>query len=178
MRDYHERGGDLLQLPTAKSLIMTREKMIPPGMEATVTEAKVTMQNTVDHTASRIVERPDVEDLLEDGAVLQLLWKAGCDGQTGLGKISRSKNHDDDQSLNTGMAVIQMTDEMGSVILKNSKCGGVDLYQPLSKINKKETDEVIVETVQNLIDEVRNALSSKNIISVPFTLFIQAPLEG
>ena len=45
----------------------------------------------LNHTAQRLFQRPDMLDyldLLEDGAVLEMLWKWGIDGQTGQSVLS------------------------------------------------------------------------------------------
>ena len=86
IRDYIERGGDISKLPCAKTLRIYREKMVAPGLIASTTVARVSLQSVFKHTVERLALRPDVYDyldLLEDGAVLEVLWKWGMDGQNG-----------------------------------------------------------------------------------------------
>ena len=111
--------------------------MVPNGLLCSTTSARIPLQNVLHHTAERILLRPDTQDFLdqlEDGTVLELLWKWGMDGQTGhyhylnyiifvtlkitylsiipllicsgLAAYSRSKDHDDRQSLNEGCACL------------------------------------------------------------------------
>ena len=84
IQDFIKRGGDTNKLPCGKILWKYRARMVPPGLKGTTTMARVPLPTVLDHTAERLVLRPDVGeylDLLEDGAVLQLLWKGGMDGQ-------------------------------------------------------------------------------------------------
>ena len=87
IRDYVARGGDILKLPCAATLREYRPALVPPGLLATATAGRVPVQSVLKHTAERLAQRPDVKDKmeeLEDGAVLEMVWKAGMDGQSGL----------------------------------------------------------------------------------------------
>ena len=44
IRDYVRRGGDVLKLPTSKTLQVTRDKMVPSGLTVTATEARFPLQ--------------------------------------------------------------------------------------------------------------------------------------
>ena len=86
IKDYNSRGGDVLNLPSSSSLRSYRDSMVPNGLLCSTTSARIPLQNVLQHTAERILLRPDTQDfldLLEDGTVLELLWKWGMDGQTG-----------------------------------------------------------------------------------------------
>ena len=86
IQDFIKRGGDPNKLPCGKTLRKYRARMVPPGLKVTTTMARVPLPSVLDHTAKRLVLRPDVVeylDVLEDGAVLELLWKWGMDGQSG-----------------------------------------------------------------------------------------------
>ena len=87
--DVLARGGDLGKLPLDSELRRLKQELVPQGLVATAKEARVGLQQTLDHTATRFAERPDFVEFLEDGATWEMLTKAGSDGQTGLGKISR-----------------------------------------------------------------------------------------
>ena len=87
--DVIARGGDLGKLPVDNVLRNLKQQLVPQGLVATAKEARVGLQQTLDHTATRFTERPDFVDFLEDGATWEMLTKAGSDGQTGLGKINR-----------------------------------------------------------------------------------------
>ena len=128
--DFIERGGDVTKLPCAKTLRIYREKMVAPGLLVSTTVARIPLQNVFKHTVERLAKRPDVVDyldLLQDGAVLDVLWKWGMDGQNGefyfcfnstcfvdiflspgLPAFSRTKSHDDRQVINEGVSLIQV----------------------------------------------------------------------
>ena len=137
LKDFISRGGDVLNLPSSSSLRNYRHSMVPSGLLCSTSSARIPLQNVLQHTAERILLRPDTQDFLdqlEDGTVLELLWKWGMDGQTGhchypicimfvnltityicllsllicsgLAAYSRSKDHDDRQSLNEGCACL------------------------------------------------------------------------
>ena len=44
IRDFVQRGGDVLKLPTSKTLQVTRDKMVPSGLTVTATEARFPLQ--------------------------------------------------------------------------------------------------------------------------------------
>ena len=112
-RDYHARGGDLLALPSRKTLAEYRDaNLVPPGLLCSATTTRLPMQYMFDHTAERMAKRPDVRTYLEqqkDGARLEFVWKWGVDGQTGFASYNRQKEHDDRQCLNEGAALIMVT---------------------------------------------------------------------
>ena len=95
VRDYARRGGDLLKLPSSPTLQLTRDKMVPPGLTVTATEARFPLQKVLDCTSHRLLDRPDIVDYLdqlEDGATLEMLWKWGMDGQTGQSASSTASS--------------------------------------------------------------------------------------
>ena len=95
VRDYARRGGDLLKLPSSPTLQLTRDKMVPPGLTVTATEARFPLQKVLDCTSHRLLDRPDIVDYLdqlEDGATLEMLWKWGMDGQTGESESSTASS--------------------------------------------------------------------------------------
>ena len=47
-------------------------------------------------------------------------------------------------------------DEAGELFFSNQKAGGTQLYRPLSKINAKETDELLVATIRRIEEETKN----------------------
>ena len=86
IKDYVSRGGDILKLPNSNRLRIYREEMVPKGLLCSATTARIPLQNMFDNTAQCLQKRPDLQsylDQLEDGTVLELLWKWGLDGQTG-----------------------------------------------------------------------------------------------
>ena len=95
VRDYARRGGDLLKLPSSPTLQLTRDKMVPPGLTVTASEARFPLQKVVDCTSHRLLDRPDIVDYLDnldDGATLEMLWKWGMDGQTGESESSTASS--------------------------------------------------------------------------------------
>ena len=86
LKDYSSRGGDVLNLPSSSSLRNYRHSMVPSGLLCSASSARIPLQNVLQHTNERILIGPDTQeflDRLEDGTVLELLWKWGIDGQTG-----------------------------------------------------------------------------------------------
>ena len=86
LKDYNSRGRDVLNLPSSSSLRNYRQCMVPSGLLCSTSSARIPLQNVLQHTAEKILLRPDIQDFLdwlEDGTVLELLWKWGIDGQTG-----------------------------------------------------------------------------------------------
>ena len=80
--DYTRRGGNLLELPTSRALNKYREEMVPEGLLVSTTTGRIPLESTLSHTARRMCQRPDMQDsldLLEDGSVLEMLWKWGMD---------------------------------------------------------------------------------------------------
>ena len=89
IKDILQRGGNLNNMPSDEVLRDFKKDLVPEGLVATEKEARVKLQDSLDHTANRFFMRPDFEDYLEDGAAFEMLTKAGSDGQTGLGAVSR-----------------------------------------------------------------------------------------
>jgi hypothetical protein len=86
IRDFDAKGGDLLRLPCAATLREYRPQLVPSGLLVTATTARVPIQSVLEHTANQMAKRPDVSDKmdeLQDGAVVEMVWKAGMDGQSG-----------------------------------------------------------------------------------------------
>ena len=44
----------------------------------------------------------------------------------------------------------------GKEFFHNGKCGGTQLYRPLSKINEKEDSQTIVSTIQRIEEEIKD----------------------
>lgn len=86
VRDIHRRGGDVINLPSRKTLLAYKRALIPKGLEVTATMARIPLKNVLDHTAERLAVRPDLRPFfnsLPAGARPHLLWKWGVDGQSG-----------------------------------------------------------------------------------------------
>ena len=64
------------------------------------------IQETLDHTALRFFERPDFLPLLQEARDYEIIWKAGSDGQTGLGSCARWSEHNPDISFNESAMVL------------------------------------------------------------------------
>ena len=50
---------------------------------------------------------------------------------------------------------MQERDEAGELFFSNQKAGGTQLYRPLSKINAKETDKLVVATIRTIKEETK-----------------------
>ena len=146
-----------MKLPCYKTLMTSRDQMVPSGLKVSATHARFPLQSVLNHTAKRLARRPDLVDFfdhLEDGATLQLLWKWGLDGQTGLAAYARSKDYDDRQCINEGVALIMGRNDEGKKFFVNDKSGGTQLYRLLSKMNCKESEEMMVNTIKRIQAEM------------------------
>ncbi len=85
MQDFARRGYDLLKMPSYNSLRAERVKCIPDNINVTVKKAEVPLQEVLDHTVKRTLERPDVDKLVENNDILENVVKIGGDAQTGMG---------------------------------------------------------------------------------------------
>ena len=53
-------------------------------------------------------------------------------------------------------SVLQGRGADGKEFFSNDKCGGTQLYRPLSKINEKEDSQTIVHTIKRIEEEIKN----------------------
>ena len=54
------------------------------------------------------------------------------------------------------ISVLQGRGADGQEFFSNDKCGGTQLYRPLSKINEKEDSQTIVLTIKRIEEEIKN----------------------
>jgi hypothetical protein len=71
----------------------------------------------------------------------------------GMAAYARSKEHDDRQCVNEGVALIMGRDDIGQKFFSNQNSGGTQLYRALGKTNAKETDSMIIETIHRIEKE-------------------------
>ena len=149
--------------------------LVPDGVECTATSARVGLQESLDHTAKRLAERPDMKEYFENAEedeVKEFVHKWGGDGQTGFAAYARSKEHDDRMCINEGVSLIMVSlneflisiSQMNccqardldskEVFFDHDKSGGIEMFRPLSKVSGKENDDAIVATIARIQAEV------------------------
>ena len=145
--DVIKRGGDLTKMPTEKQLCLKTKEFLPKDMCVNSTSAKVNLKNLLEHTIHRLLLRPDINTDVIDGDRLEYICKIGSDGQTGLGKTARTKDHNDDQSFNQAICslMIRRTGESRKILFRNENPGVCEHLRPLSKESVKDIDDVIIE---------------------------------
>lgn len=158
IKDVLKRNGDLDNLPHEKTLMQKKNELVPEGVTSTKTEAKIPMKNLCEHTTKRSLMRPDIAQKMINSCHYEYVWKAGSDAQTGMGKINRPSEHDPDVSYNVGiqLLLIRKKDEPNNIIFNNNDAAGIRLYRPLEQSSKKETEENIVKTFNDLMEESSN----------------------
>ena len=167
MQDFARRGYDLLNMPSYNSLRAERVKCIPAGINVTVKKAEVNIQDVLDHTVKRTLERPDVDQLVENNDIIENVVKIGGDAQTGMGDQNRYVETEDNEIVKTGSAynegivplVIKVKAEGENAekeLYRNPTPGGEDALRPTLKSTEKDTEDFVIKRNYELTTEIEN----------------------
>ena len=157
-------------LPPYYQLQAERLKCRPPGIEAKgSSEVVVPLQSLLDHTVQRLLENPDIQfqvdrlsKLNEDKPLLlELLYKYGMDGTSGLGKYKMisDPDHAPGKMFASNLVALQLVSIVKGkiyIIYDNSLCNSAVAIRPIRHLYRKETTELIKEENQRLKAEISN----------------------
>ncbi|XP_032308872.1 uncharacterized protein LOC116656398 [Drosophila ananassae] len=155
-----QHGCDIY--PSYSKIAEEKLKCRPAGIECTENEAKVSMQNLLNHTASRILlMQKEVCEILSDVTQCTLIFSYGFDGSTGHSLYKQKLSIAESQSLDDSLFVtsiipIKMIDQKQRVIWLNKSPQSIRFCRPLKIAYLKETTSLILEEKENLDNQIKN----------------------
>lgn len=150
--------------PSYEKLIEAKKKCYPKNINVTETAAKVSLQDLLDHTSTRLLEtktEDDIKELEEEDLILHTKW--GCDGASGQSEymqtFSQSAMDISDSNLfMTSIVPLNMTlaDNKLKSIWKNSRPSSTRYCRALKFEFRKETHDLIREEKIRVENEIKH----------------------
>lgn len=136
--------------------------------------SKVSLQDLLNHTATRILEAKSKTELEEVPWQLNLVSKWGCDGSSGHSEYHQnftSDNTSDKNMFLTSLVPLTLTDlvDSNNVCWKNLLPSSIRFCRPLKFEFVKETADVITSEVGRVQNEKKNL--NKTIITISDKIF-------
>jgi len=155
-----QHGCDIY--PPYSKIAEEKLKCRPAGIAWTENEAKVSLQNLLNHTASRILlMQKEVCEVLSDVTHCTLIFSYGFDGSTGHSLYKQKFSIAEGQSLDdslfvTSMIPIKMIDQKQRVIWLNKSPQSIRFCRPVKIAYVKETTSLILKENENLDNQIKN----------------------
>lgn len=134
----------------------------PTGVNVTETRAEVSLQNLLNHTASRIfLLQDDVFKKHQNIADVKLIASYGFDGSTGQSMykqrfLGERSDINDDSLFVTSVIPLKLTDDFGTPLWINQSPQSVRFCRPLKLEFAKETKDLILAEKADLESQIQN----------------------
>lgn len=159
-----------------KQVVAAQKKALPDNMVITETSCKVPLQDLLDHTVKRLIEKLELVLIVEEAEELTLDVKYGFDGTNVSAYKQKSENKENkfEDLICTSIVPLRLINKQTNKIYwKNSHPFSTSLCRPVELRYKKETAELsksIEEALKNEIDALNN-VEVEN-ISVRFNMLL------
>lgn len=154
--------------PSYNEIINAKKDCYPTDIKITETEASVNLQSILNHTSERLLKSLDVNTLPQEGDLLTLTSKYGCDETSGLSLYKQA--FEDSKSTDEYIFILhfvpiflnQNSENLASaVVWQNPKPSSTKLCRPLKFDFVKESKEKILLEIESIKKEIEKLRPSE-----------------
>lgn len=155
--------------PSYKLVQTEKKKSYPNDLKVTETEAEVSLQTLLDHTATRILQsqKPVFDPMCSENSEMVLFSKWGFDGSSSHTQFKQrfvSEAADDKYMFLTCLVPLRLTIEKSEenlVFWQNPKPSSPRFCRPISLQYKKETSELAIAQKENIERQIKALIPTK-----------------
>ncbi|XP_059216468.1 uncharacterized protein LOC131994136 isoform X2 [Stomoxys calcitrans] len=154
-----EIGFDIY--PSYHQVLEAKKKCYPANVQVQESCSKVSLQQLLDHTVTRILMTKTENEVTELPNELQMFSKWGCDGSSGHSEYHQKftdPNDSDKYMFLTSLVPLTLTERnnMSTMCWRNTEPSSTRFCRPLKFEFIQETAEVINSEVSRVNDEIKN----------------------